>query len=175
MSIDTIFNSQLVSTVYGQLKSKYLRIWNNYIANPPSDAVTEVWPRVYVGNLQAALSRNIIEELGITHIVTAVIGVDMSFQESVEYLYVPLLDNQSQSIADVFKVSNAFIGKALQDPNARVLVHCMVGASRSATLVAAYIMSETGFNSAHVLDIIKQKRPIINPNPYFREQLQNKE
>jgi len=107
--------------------------------------------------------------------VTAVIGVDMSFQASVEYLYVPLLDNQSQSIADVFKVSNVFIKEALQDPNARVLVHCMVGASRSATLVAAYIMSETGFNSAHVLDIIKQKRPIINPNPYFREQLQNKE
>lgn len=171
LSIDTLFNSKLVSSVYGSLKSKYLKFWNNYISNPPSDSITEVWPRVYISNLQAALSYDILSTLGITHVVTAVVGVDMEFQDSIEYLYIPLMDNVWQDISSEFKKSNAFIREALEDPLSRVLIHCMVGASRSATLAAAWIMEDAGYSSDKAIEIMRSRRPIINPNAYFREQL----
>ncbi|KAG7288125.1 hypothetical protein NEMBOFW57_007648 [Staphylotrichum longicolle] len=52
----------------------------------------------------------------------------------------------------------------------RVLVHCNMGISRSATAVIAYLMRKTGRSLEDVLAEVKQKRK-IKPNPNFMEQL----
>lgn len=46
------------------------------------------------------------------------------------------------------------------------------GISRSTTIVIAYIMTVTGLGWQEVLDAIKASRPIANPNPGFRQQLE---
>jgi protein-tyrosine phosphatase len=52
-----------------------------------------------------------------------------------------------------------------------VLVHCKAGASRSASIVIAWLMHSCGFgyNDAHLL--LKSRRPCISPNRAFIEQL----
>lgn len=46
------------------------------------------------------------------------------------------------------------------------------GISRSTTIVIAYVMTVTGLGWQEVLEAIKGSRPIANPNPGFRQQLE---
>lgn len=55
-------------------------------------------------------------------------------------------------------------------PN-RVLVHCIQGKSRSATVVAAYLMRYLGYTRADAVQAMVQRRPIVDPNPGFLKQL----
>ncbi|RNE99909.1 dual specificity protein phosphatase [Trypanosoma rangeli] len=50
-------------------------------------------------------------------------------------------------------------------------VHCLVGASRSVAVVAAYIMKRSGCSKDEALLIVKNARPVANPNPGFHAQL----
>jgi protein-tyrosine phosphatase len=46
-----------------------------------------------------------------------------------------------------------------------------MGISRSATIVASYLIKEKGYNNRSALAAIRQVRAEINPNHGFREQL----
>lgn len=46
------------------------------------------------------------------------------------------------------------------------------GISRSTTIVIAYVMTVTGLGWREILEAIKATRPIANPNPGFRQQLE---
>lgn len=54
---------------------------------------------------------------------------------------------------------------------ARVLVHCMAGVSRSASVLIAYLMWREGLTAARALREVQLRRCIANPNPGFRVQL----
>lgn len=142
------------------------------MGEPTSDTMNEVFPKIYISDLRSSISESILKEHGITHIITAIVGVPITYPDQYTYLTLPLLDNTSQDMTEHFYVCNTFIRDALSksDDN-RVLIHCMVGASRSATLAAAYIYSETGHCMNDIISAMKNKRDVVNPNPYFLEQL----
>ena len=52
----------------------------------------------------------------------------------------------------------------------KVLVHCMVGMSRSATCVLAYLMISRKMSSAEAIRTVRMHRD-INPNEGFLQQL----
>ena len=54
----------------------------------------------------------------------------------------------------------------------RVLVHCAMGISRSATIVIAYLMYKYRVPLSTAFDFVKSRRPEINPNPGFMNTLQ---
>jgi protein-tyrosine phosphatase len=69
-----------------------------------------------------------------------------------------------------------WIAKALNSsPDARVLVHCFQGISRSTTIVCAYLMFSRGWSVSHSLSHIKGLRYIAEPNPGFVSQLKEYE
>ena len=70
-----------------------------------------------------------------------------------------------------FDTSNDFIDDAIMD-NSNILIHCQAGRSRSVTILAAYIIKTFGIDVDITLDIIKNKRSIIEPNKYFVTQLE---
>lgn len=74
-------------------------------------------------------------------------------------------DQEDCSIYPFFVESHAFIKDQLQKHN--VFVHCQMGISRSSSLVIAFLMREYGmpFEKAHLHT--KSKRPIIEPNEGF--------
>ena len=53
----------------------------------------------------------------------------------------------------------------------KILVHCRAGASRSATIVIAYLMWTKKMEYGKALQFVKDKRFIVFPNDGFREQL----
>ena len=51
-----------------------------------------------------------------------------------------------------------------------VAVNCVMGWSRSATVVAAYLVSKRGMSVSEALEHLRARRP-IRPNPGFLQQL----
>merc|ERR1712032_16218 len=84
---------------------------------------------------------------------------------------VPVDDSQDEEICEFFNASNRFISEALQGGGV-VLVHCKHGQSRSATVIASYLMSiEEGLAASSVVERLQRVRSKISPNPGFLEQL----
>lgn len=61
----------------------------------------------------------------------------------------------------------------IKSQKGNVLVHCTAGVSRSATVVAAYIVKEKKYTPKQALEYVKQSRHIAGPNPSFVAQLHN--
>jgi protein-tyrosine phosphatase len=83
-------------------------------------------------------------------------------------------DEAEENIEMHFDFVHFVIKKALAE-NKRVLVHCSAGVSRSAALVAAYLMLEDGVTTEDALRYIATSRPYINPNDGFRRKLKELE
>ncbi|PVG04501.1 phosphatases II [Serendipita vermifera] len=52
-----------------------------------------------------------------------------------------------------------------------VLVHCLAGMSRSASIVCAYLLATTSMNTQESISFVRKRRPIIQPNYGFEKQL----
>lgn len=64
---------------------------------------------LYLGSIGTALSKEVMKELNITHIVTAAGNLKPSWPKDFEYLCLPLLDSPTENIAKHFKTVNTFI------------------------------------------------------------------
>lgn len=144
---------------------------------------------LYISSLSLATSPEVISALGITHIVNVTAHDPCTFEKQgrqahdtapsqvrtalrrVEYLRVPVLDSADQSIAEYFAIANDFIDKGLSMGGA-VLVHCKHGQSRSATILAAYLMHcDNTLTVADALAELKACRSRVSPNCGFLKQL----
>ena len=90
------------------------------------------------------------------------------------YYNVDLDDAEGAPIAEHFEGVGRFIGEARRGGGA-VLVHCMCGVSRSATLVLSYLMAAEGMTLRAAFAHAKARRPVIAPNPTFARALQRRE
>jgi len=57
----------------------------------------------------------------------------------------------------------------------RVLVHCLAGMSRSASIVIAYLLATTPMTAQEATEFVRSKRSIIQPNYAFAIQLEEYE
>ncbi len=64
-----------------------------------------------------------------------------------------LKDNNIEPIGEYFQIAFDFI-KAAVDAKEAVLVHCLKGMSRSATIVIAYIMMTTDMDNVQALKFV---------------------
>ncbi|TFK02236.1 helicase ARIP4 [Platysternon megacephalum] len=111
------------------------------------------------------LSRN-----KITHIISIHESPQPLLQE-MTYLRIPLPDTPEANIKKHFKECISFIHYCrLHGGNC--LVHCLAGISRSTTIVVAYVMAVTELSWQEVLQAVRAVRPIANPNPGFKQQLE---
>jgi len=145
--------------------------------------VTEILgPRLllYMGNAAFASSRSLLARARVTHIVTAAAtdGFGELFPGAFSYHVVPIEDSRDAPFGALAPGSSAFIAAALAaNPDARVLVHCKMGTSRSAALVLHYLMSATDKTlRAGLLHIMAAragdpKAPYTHPNFGFWDAL----
>ncbi|XP_061564291.1 dual specificity protein phosphatase 13A-like [Cololabis saira] len=138
--------------------------------------VDEVWPNLFIGDMSVANDRYSLWKLRITHVVNAAHG-RMHCQGSqdfygptVDYYGVPADDSPSFNLSRYFFPSAEYIQNALDTNCARVLVHCAVGVSRSASLVLAYLMIHHRYNLLEAINKVKEHRWIF-PNRGFLKQL----
>jgi protein-tyrosine phosphatase len=138
----------------------------------PAPPVSEIIPRLYIGDLSFAESASSLSSLGITHILSAMRGnVDISASSRVKRLQIPLDDLPFAELAGHLPDTTSFIREAMAHPDARVLVHCVQGVSRSASVVAAYLMALYGWSPTEAVQYVKSRRMAAEPNAGFVMQL----
>jgi protein-tyrosine phosphatase len=127
---------------------------------------------LWLSDATSAIEPATQQRLGITHVVNATNRcVPNRFQnEGVSYHNADLNDDENNAIAPYFEPMYQFVSKAQED-GGHVLVHCICGISRSATLVIAYVMKNKGVTLREAFEQVKGLRPIAAPNPRFAKEL----
>ncbi|XP_015179701.1 PREDICTED: dual specificity protein phosphatase 3-like isoform X1 [Polistes dominula] len=138
----------------------------------------EVYPGIFIGDEATAKNKNYLAMIGITHLLNAAEGKKFGFVNTdrnyysntrIKYLGLPLADCPSVDISKYFYTAASFIDEAVSN-NGKVFVHCVVGVSRSATCVLAYLMIKKNMLAVDAVRIVREKRDIY-PNYGFRNQL----
>nr|P0C593.1 RecName: Full=Dual specificity phosphatase 29; AltName: Full=Dual specificity phosphatase DUPD1 [Monodelphis domestica] len=145
--------------------------------SPQYTHVNEVWPKLYIGDEATALDRYSLEKSGFTHVLNAAhgrwnvnTGPEYYRDMAIEYHGVEADDLPTFNLSEFFYSAAEFIESALQSDRSKILVHCAMGRSRSATLVLAYLMI---YRNMTVVDAIEQvaKNRCVLPNRGFLKQL----
>ncbi|KAF9247373.1 protein-tyrosine phosphatase-like protein [Melanogaster broomeanus] len=134
------------------------------------DAVIE--GRLYLGNIQAATSSRSLTERRITHIVSVCNDpIPAELRESgIAHLRIPVEDVDFADLLIWLPTACQFIDQAIKG-NHVVLVHCHQGLTRSATVVAAYLMYARRMDAAQAMSVVRQAREQVWFNAGFHEQL----
>jgi predicted protein tyrosine phosphatase len=91
-------------------------------------------------------------------------------------LFVPVRDGIHEDISAAFPEVFDFAASAPSvDANAKLLVHCEVGVSRSATVAIALVMKSENKSFLDAFAQVRAQRPEVLPNIGFASQLQHLE
>ncbi|KAJ7587213.1 protein-tyrosine phosphatase-like protein [Mycena floridula] len=128
--------------------------------------------RLFLGNITAGRSPRSLSEHGITHILS-VCADEIPAQGPNSRIHHMRIDIPDVDYADLLihlPSAVQFIDQALKNGGV-VLVHCVQGISRSAAVIAAYVMWARRMNTTQALDFVRSVRDTIWPNAGFQEQL----
>ena len=130
--------------------------------------IDEIIENLYLGNFSASENIQQLKDLGIKKVLSVVDFNDFPNykDENIIHKSVEVSDFDYQNIIQYFGECLNFI-----KGEEKILVHCMAGASRSATIVIAYLMWIQKMKFDDALNFVNSKRPIVDPNDGFREQL----
>lgn len=140
----------------------------------PMHRVDRVTKNLYIGDLNDAQNLEALNQEGITHIVNCT-DMPNAFPNQKHYIRLGLKDDPTFGNEDLFEVlepSYSYIKAVLKyNPNAKILVHCRAGISRSASVVIYALMRLYGMTYRDALSAVRSVRPIVNPNPWYEKQL----
>ncbi|XP_070710120.1 dual specificity protein phosphatase 16 [Pempheris klunzingeri] len=132
---------------------------------------TRILPHLYLGCQRDVLNKDLMQQNDIVYVLNASNTCPKpDFIPETHFLRVPVNDSFCEKILPWLDRSVEFIEKA-KASNARVLVHCLAGISRSATIAIAYIMKRMDMSLDEAYRFVKEKRPTISPNFNFLGQL----
>lgn len=104
------------------------------------------------------------------HILNVTREIDNFFPGSFKYLNVRVYDDEKTDLLKHWDDTFKYITKA-KNEGSKVLVHCKMGVSRSASVVIAYAMKANNWDFSKALGHVKGKRTCIKPNKSFLSQL----
>lgn len=160
----SILRSYPIYWLYGKFRSNFQK----YIDD--TFEATQIIKNLWVGGICSPSNAKNMASHNIKMIVSAHVGASALFPYQFEYRLVELLDVEHENIYKTFEKVLPQINDIIVQ-NKGVLVHCMYGASRSVTIVAAYLMKYHQMKAKEALLYMKSKRQEVNPNPGYIKQL----
>ncbi|XP_026496616.1 dual specificity protein phosphatase 13B-like isoform X1 [Vanessa tameamea] len=174
---------------YGSTPSPVLSSVSSFRSRPytglgvtynPTPDVNEVYPGLFVGDAVAAKDKVFLRRMGINYVLNTAEGKRYT-QVDTDHLYYrdcpglrykgfQLMDLPTTDISKYFHIAASFIDEGISR-GGRVLVHCMMGVSRSATCAIAFLMIKRGMTLTEALALVRSRRD-IHPNDGFIRQLQ---
>ena len=142
----------------------FIIIINIIICDDPMNYIID---NIYLGGNDAASDENYLKQYNITTVINCAEEI-VSVYKDIKLLELNLYDSFNQPLFPKFEVAYKFIKKNSKN---NILIHCALGVSRSASLVAFYMMKEKGWDYDTCYNYMKERRPIVNPNSNFVEQL----
>lgn len=134
------------------------------------DKATLIFDHVYLGSEWNASNLEELQETGVGYILNVTREIDNFFPGTFNYHNVRVYDEDTTDLLAHWNDTYNFIVKAKKN-HSKILVHCKMGVSRSASTVIAYAMKEFGWSLEKSYNFVKQKRSITRPNAGFMKQL----
>jgi len=134
------------------------------------DSPTHIEKGLYIGTFMTEQNMENLQRLNVTHIIQVAEGLEPSHPEKFKYYNVNVKDLPSEDLVQYFSKCFAFIDEAI-DSNSGVLVHCMAGISRSATVCIGYMMWKNNLSYDEAFQKLHRVRPWIMPSDGFKKQL----
>ncbi|XP_014664318.1 PREDICTED: dual specificity protein phosphatase 12-like isoform X2 [Priapulus caudatus] len=129
----------------------------------------EVAEKLFLGSLIAAKNWMELKRNGITHILSVMdVPLPRTHTQGFTYKFVKSMDMADADLLSYFDECHNFIEDGCESGG--ILVHCLVGVSRSATLVIAHLMKKEAVTMEKALAKVRQIR-FVSPNPGFKHQL----
>ena len=128
---------------------------------------------LWLGDAEDAQNIKLLQKWGISYILNCAGGdIDVAYPDSFTVHKFDAHDNRKYNLIEKhMDESIAFIDKCKHNGE-RILIHCMAGMNRSATITVGYLLHY--FESMHLLQAIEytvKRRSWILTNPSFRRQL----
>ncbi|KAG5186721.1 protein-tyrosine phosphatase-like protein, partial [Tribonema minus] len=141
----------------------------------PSEIITPAKGHggLYLSGYQVPTNPDVLRHLNIKRIIDASTLDDIREQwaySGIRYMTIDIEDDPDDNVAQYFPAAIAFISEGLEAGEG-VLVHCMAGASRSASIVMAFIMQREGWPIERGYDYVYGNRNQVYVNLGFRRQL----
>ncbi|CAL4956467.1 unnamed protein product [Urochloa decumbens] len=127
---------------------------------------------LYLGSIGAALNKDALKSLNITHILIVARSLSPAFPAEFNYKKIEVLDSLDTDLLKHFDECFSFIDEGISS-GGNVLVHCFAGRSRSVTIVVAYLMKKHQMSLESALSLVRSKRLQVAPNEGFISQLEN--
>ncbi|MFH4977519.1 hypothetical protein AB6A40_004228 [Gnathostoma spinigerum] len=142
----------------------------SFNVNPDYAHITELVPGLLISGV-TALNRQTIDEYGITLVVNATSEVpNLRSLGDVMRIKLWLEDTPQTYIYPHFEVLLDQIHEEICS-GGRVLVHCVAGVSRSASICLAYLTRFVCHSLREAYHLMAAKRPLVRPNIGFWKQL----
>ncbi|XP_058834995.1 protein phosphatase Slingshot isoform X2 [Topomyia yanbarensis] len=135
------------------------------------DAPTEIFEHVYLGSEWNASNLEELQRNGVRHILNVTREIDNFFPGTFDYFNVRVYDDEKTDLLKHWDNTFKYISRARME-GSKVLVHCKMGISRSASVVIAYAMKANNWDFEQALRHVKEKRSCIKPNKNFIMQLE---
>ncbi|XP_053207674.1 dual specificity protein phosphatase 16-like [Panonychus citri] len=150
---------------------KYLTSLSQPCLPTTNPGPTKILPFLYLGSQHDAYNKELLK----THNITYELNVSITcpkpdFVQESHFMRIPVNDNYSEKLLPYFPMAFNFLEK-VRESRGCVLVHCLAGISRSATIAIAYVMQHSRMTSDDAYRYVKSKRPTISPNFNFLGQL----
>ena len=127
---------------------------------------------LFEGSEDVAKDKNLLIKHRVTHVLT-VADTMKDYKPplaNIKHLFLNIRDLPQTQLHDYFSDAFSFIDECAAD-GGKVLVHCVAGKSRSASIVIAYMMKTLKMSFYSTFRLVKEKRPGIGPNHGFISQL----
>ncbi|KAK4694772.1 hypothetical protein P7C71_g2858, partial [Lecanoromycetidae sp. Uapishka_2] len=137
----------------------------------------EIVPRLYVGGAGAAEDLAMLTVNKVSFVLTIKelsprADVKEAYRaKGMEHLHIRKGDTASEDVISILgPLCDVIEGRMAKGKV--VLVHCEMGRRRSITIVIAYVMRSLKLTASEATEFVKSKRPSINPNQGFLDQLE---
>lgn len=135
---------------------------------------TSILPNLYLGSAFNAWDIVQLKQLNIPVIINVTKEIDNFHQDLLGFTYYkyPIADDNNEDIRQILSRTYEQIDWHLSAGD-YVLVHCYMGASRSATVVINYLMRKLNLDYDTAYRFVKAKRSVINLSELFANTLAN--
>ena len=132
------------------------------------DSMHYILDNLYLGDVLAAENETYLKTFNISVVINCAYEYISDYEDLKAY-QLNLTDHYPQQLFPLFEIVYRVIKR--YNKNNKMLIHCMSGASRSASLVIFYIMKEKKWDYDKCFEYVQKIRPVVNPNSDFVRQL----
>jgi protein-tyrosine phosphatase len=172
-TIDTIYNYYYGTRALPAIRMEKLpKIYSvlNHVTSLGLEP-TEIIPGIFLGNAYNANNYSTLNYYKIKTIVNVSKEIPNAFESNFDYYRIPINDDSENHISEFINSTLDFLNNKSIDKDNAVLIHCYMGSSRSASIVLIYLITKYNYDFESALKLIKLKRPIVNINNNFIEDI----